>query len=216
MEKVYGLRNIDHTSYQRTYQGFNETTNSTNGFAQSQGIILHKVEEKWEVAGNYFIGNPYDSANFQQKGFSGMGEYEVGEQKRLGASVFSAKSEILKKEMAAIHYRQAVAKGSALMFEWGLIQNQPSSTDAKTTGSYNLLQALISLTRGYNLKATVERYNPEFKSSSPDQWKWSAGLLMFPLPRVEIRTDITTERQLSSETSNSDSWEIMEQIHVSL
>ncbi len=215
LDKVYGLRNVDHTSYQRTYQGFNNHNNSLNGTRQSQGIVVHKIEDTWEVAGNYFIGHPDDDKEYKQSGFSMMGEYEIGEKKRWGASTSSEKSDLLKKNMFALHYRQGLSKGSSFMFEYGLIEDEPTGS-RKTTGSYNLLQGLISLTKGYNLKATVERYNKEFKAEEPDRWKWSAGFLVFPLPRVEYRLELVNMRDFSNQRAADDSWAAEGQIHVSL
>lgn len=217
LEKVYGLRNIDHTSFQRTFQGFNQRNNSTDGNSESQGLVLHKVSDKWEIAGNYFFGNPYDDVDYKQKGYSAMGEYEVGEKKRLGASVFSAKNESLKKDLLAVHYRQGLSKGSAIMFEYGLIADQPTAAGtSKSVGSYNLIQSLISLSRGYNLKTTIERYNHEFKASSPDIWKWSTGLLFFPAPRLEFRAEVVNGRSFSNQQAPDDTWALQGQIHVSL
>src|SRR6185312_6048481 len=99
LDKVYGLRNVDHSSLQRTHQGFNVHSDSLDGIDSSQSIIIHKVTEKWEVAADAFFGNPQDSADYRQTGYSSMGEVEVGENKRLGASVMSAKSTKLKKDM---------------------------------------------------------------------------------------------------------------------
>jgi hypothetical protein len=215
IEKVFGIRNIDHTSYQRTYQGFNVVNDDPNGVGESQGVILQKVEDKWEVSANYFFGNPYDDPIYRQRGFSMTSEFEIGENKRLGASIFSASSDVLKKQMAAVHYRQQIAKGSALMAEWGLIQDQVPSA-SQSIGSYSLLQGLVSLSRGYNLKTTIERYNQTFSPNSPDQWKWSFGFLMFPLPRFEFRAEVVNFRQFTSQGSSDDSWALEGQVHVSL
>lgn len=217
LEKVFGLRNIDHTSYQRTYQGFNVTTDSLNGIAQSQGLILQKVEEKWEASVNYFIGNPRDSESYKQKGLSFMGEYEIREKARIGSSFLDSKSDLLKKRMLAFHYRQGLSKGSALMFEYGFIENETQTgTISKTTGSYNLIEGLFLLTRGYNFHTTVERYNEEFKPEKPDRWKYSLGLLMFPLPRLELRADLVNSRDISNQRAADDNWAIQGQAHVSL
>lgn len=215
MEKVFGIRNIDHTSYQRTYQGFNVQNDTPDGASQSQGIVIHKIEDKWELALNYFIGNPYDQSSFQQKGVSAIGEYEVGEKKRLGISLMTETSDVLRKELGAIHYRQGLTKGSALLFELGLIQDTPEGGD-RAAGSYGMLQSMLEMSRGYNLTTTIEHYNKEFKSSSPDLWRVGAGILAFPLPRLEIRAGFFNERQLSRMSSQDDSWEVQGQIHVSL
>ncbi len=215
IEKIYGLRNIDHTSYQRTYQGFNNRNNSTDGNRASNGLILHKVEELWEIAANYFVGHPGDSTEYQQKGYSMMGEYEVGEKKRLGASTYSGKSDLLKKQMYAVHYRQGLSKGSSFLLEYGVIQDEPTNQN-KSVGSYNLLEGTVLLSRGYNLQATVERYNKEFKASEPDKWKWSTGILAFPAPRLELRANVINTREFSNQRAPDDQWAMEGQIHVSL
>lgn len=217
MEKVFGIRNDDHTSFQRTYQGFNVQTGTTDGISESEGIILQKIEENWEISANAFFGNPYEDADHKQSGFSMMGEYGIGENRRIGVSVFTGKSHLETKDMAALHYRHALTKGSTLMFEYGLIKNQilTSTSVITQTGSYNMLEALVLLTRGYNLVTTVERYNQEFKSSSPDFWKWGFGFLVFPIPRLELRVQAINTRNIS-QTGSPDSWTLDGQVHVSL
>ncbi len=215
LEKVFGLRNIDHESFQRKPQGFRYTLNEPSGMAQSHGVVLQKIEDTWDFAINGFVGNPYDDPQYRQKGFSTQSELEVGEKKRLGFSLYSGKSDTLEKNMAAVHYRQAVAQGSAVMAEYGLIQDDLQGV-AKTRGSYNLLQSLISLTRGYNLKTTIERYNKDFKPSEPDIWRWSVGVLAFPLPRLELRGEIVNGRAFSDQAVSDDVWYLQGQIHVSL
>jgi hypothetical protein len=215
MQKVFGIRNINHTSYQRTYQGFNVQNDSADGAAYSQGVILQKIEDKWDFSLNYFIGNPYDQDSFKQKGFSLSGEFEVGDKKRLGASLMFQESDVLKKDLGAIFYRQAISKGSSFILEGGLIKDQQTGGD-ETVGSYQMLQALIEMTRGYNIESSVEHYNKEFRASSPDKWKWMIGVLAFPMPRLELRADLVNERQISNQSSQDDSWQIQGQVHVSL
>jgi hypothetical protein len=216
MEKVFGIRNVDHESYQRSYEGFQVYNNTADGINNSQGIILHKVAEKWELAFNYFIGNPYDDSNHQQKGGSMMGEIDVGDKKRLGASLLTSQSSIKKKDMAAVHYRQALSKASALLFEYGLIHDQTPPGGVDATGSYNLLRAVFNLTRGYNLTATTERYNQIFNPTTTEMWKWEIGLLVFPMPRLEVRADLINVRGLSTQAASPDSWLFLGQVHVSL
>ena len=215
MDKVFGIRNVDHSSYQRTFQGFNPKLNAANGTAASHGVTVHKIEEKWELAGNAFFGNPHEDKESQQKGFSTMGEYEVGEMKRLGASAMTAKNDALQKEVVAVHYRQGFGHGHAFLFEYGVIQDKPD-TGSSTTGSYNFLQTNINLVRGYNLRTTIERYNQEFKAASPDNWRWGLGILAFPLPRLELRADVINGRSFYEGPVADDNWTLQGQIHVSL
>jgi hypothetical protein len=215
LEKVFGLRTNDHSSYQRSPQGFNPLANSRNGSAQSQGIILHKIEETWEVALNGFVGNPNDDSEYRHKGFSVLAEKEIGEFKRLGASVLSGKSDLDKKDMAAVHYRQGLPKGSSILFEYGMIQDELTGS-AATRGSYNLLQGSILLTRGYNLKTTIERYNRDTKPSEPDIWKYAVGIWAFPLPRVEFRAEVVNGRSFSDGAVNDDTWTFQGFLNVAL
>jgi len=121
----------------------------------------------------------------------------------------------LQKQLVGIHYRHQVAKGSAIMTEMGLIQDQPTGADA-TSGSYFLLDSLIFLQRGYYLTATVERYNKKFAPSVPEMWKWAAGFLIFSAPRFEIRARAANTRQFSNKGADADQWALESHIHVSL
>jgi hypothetical protein len=215
LSKAYGIRNIDHASYQRRYQTFKVVNDSNDGIDQSLGIILHKIYDTWEIAANFFNGNPADQQQYKQSGASIFTEVTTQERRRWGLSALTAKSEVLDKKLLGIHYRQGLSKGSAFLFEYGFIQDTASGSDGKT-GSYNLLQGSLLLTRGYSLKTTIERYNKEFKPSEPDQWRWGAGLLMFPAPRFELRAEIYNGRSFSNSVAADDSWTFQGQIHVSL
>jgi hypothetical protein len=78
------------------------------------------------------------------------------------------------------------------------------------------MQSLVSLSRGYNLKTTIERYNSDFKPSVPDIWRWSTGILAFPMPRLEVRGEIVNGRMFSDQPVSDDNWTLQGQIHVSL
>ncbi len=220
MEKVFGLRNDDHESPQRKYAGFYPILSYSQGTQviqnkDSAGVILHRVQEKWETAVNLFAGNPYDTVNLQAKGASALSEIEIGDRKRLGASVLTSQSNLLNKDMAAIHYRQGISKGSSFLGEYGFIHDQPAGA-ADSMGSYTMGEAMVLLTRGYNLKVTVERYNQFFNPTTNENWTWDVGLLSFPLPRVELRADLMNQRILTTQSASPDQWFLEGQIHVSL
>lgn len=215
MEKVYGIRRVEHTSYQREPQGFNYYLNSQTGHAQSEGVVLQKIEENYDVSLNYFWGNPHDREEVRHKGFGGMWEFEFKEKQRIGASYQDAKSDLNSRNMYAVHYRQGLSKGAGLIIEYGMINNQNTGSP-KTSGSYNLVEALIPLVRGYNLRTEIQRYNEDFKASSPDRWQWGIGLLAFPAPRLEIRADVVNGREFSDQGVPDDQWQFLGQVHVSL
>ena len=57
-ERVFGLRNIDHESFQRRPLGLRQTRNETAGHANSAGITVQKINDEWEFALSGFAGNP--------------------------------------------------------------------------------------------------------------------------------------------------------------
>ena len=119
MEKAYGLRNVDHESFQRKYEGFYPIPSYSQGSqviqnAFSSGAIVHRVTEKWEAALDLFLGNPSDPVPYQAQGGSATGEYEIGDRKRLGASALSSNSQVLQRNMAAVVGRRVGADGWSL------------------------------------------------------------------------------------------------------
>lgn len=215
IEKVYGLRNIDHNSYQRTYQGFNQVLDSVNGVTHSQGVIVQRIDPDWDFSVQYFIGNPYESVNSRARGFSFMTEFGPSEKRRFGFSGYSSQSHLLRKNIFALHYRQALSKGSALLSEIGWIEDRLSSSSA-TKGAYAFIEPFVLIDRGVNFKGLLEYYRREFKNEAPHRWRVGFGFLIFPIARLELRADAALERQLSSQTATQDSWLVLGQVHVSL
>ncbi|QDK39369.1 hypothetical protein DOE51_18090 [Bdellovibrio sp. NC01] len=216
MKKVFGIRNIDHTSYQSTYQGFNLENDTSDGSVFSEGFILQKTEDKWEASLNYFFGNPYEASSLKQKGLSVSGEFEIAEKKRLGASIMTEKSDVLEKNLLAVFYRQDLSKGSTVMLEGGLVKDKTADDGEVTVGSYEMLQTLVELTRGYSVEASLEHYNTEFDSTSPDNWKWRVGVIASPRPNLVLKFDVVNERQISSLTTQEDDWQVQGQVTVAL
>lgn len=211
LEKAYGIRNIDHTSYSRQPQELNQNT-------QSHGVILHWLKEDYEIAGNVFVGDQASlTPKSEQKGFSLWSEYELGKNQRLGFSVLRSNNDLQKSILlAGAHWRQALAKGSAIMFEYGLIQKLDKSLNTNANGSYTFAETYIELTKGYNLLINLERYNSDTAANTPEQWKYGLGMLMFPINRFEFRVNAIHYRQVSSEEASPDNWSLQGQLRVSL
>lgn len=208
MDKVFGIRNLDHTSFTRIYQGLTQKD-------QSVGAIIHKVEDTWELSANVFTGNPDEEKVTKQSGGSLHFEKDTGEKQRMSLSYLNGKTENEKMNLYAIGYRMGMAKGSSIMTEFGVRQLSPLTGNAKT-GSWGMLKGTALLTRGYLFQVTTERYNEEFKPSASDYWRWNLGFLMFPAPRIEIRTDLLSRRELRETGGFDDTWALQGQIHVSL
>jgi len=216
LEKAYGIRTADHESFQRAYQGFQIKNDNPEGVENSWGVIVQKVAEKWELALGGFFGNPYDDPAWQEKGASALFEFDVAEKKRFGIGVLTSNSLMNAKWEAEIHYKQQISKGSSLLAEYGIIQDDAPGSSAQV-GSYNMTELQFNIRRGYNFVMNAERYAAIFNPNTGDKWIWSAGLLAWPIPRVELRTDLANQRNLSTSVlQTQDAWVLEGQIGVSL
>lgn len=211
LDKAYGIRNIDHTSFQRAPQELNQNT-------QSHGVIAHWLKENYELAANIFVGDQAAlNPKAEQKGFSFWSEYEFAPRTRGGFSFLRSSNEQEKTIMlAGAHWRQALAKGSAIMFEYGLVQKVDKSLNTAGNGSYTFVETYVELRRGYNLLVNLERYNGDTAANTPEQWRTGIGMLMFPINRFEFRVNAVHFRQVSSEEASPDNWSLQGQLRVSL
>jgi len=213
LDKVYGIRNLDHTSNQRLAMGLNQ-------YSQSHGIVVHKISDKWELSANAFFGNTQIKntiqLNQEQKGFSFMGEFEPAEKMRLGGSYLSSSSAVGDTKTAfSAHYRQGLLKGSSILAEFGFIKNKPAAT-AETNGNYAFIQTTLPFARGYSVRTAIEKYIQDTETLTPEQWRYTLGLLAFPIPRLEFRLDVVNGRNVKEGNADEDTWKLQGQVHVSL
>lgn len=209
LEKAYGLRNVDHTSYNRVPQELFQNT-------QSHGAIIHYLGETSEFAINQFVGN-MDSVNktSEQKGTSFTSDIEVMEKGRIGLSALKSESELKNATtLVGAHWKQGLSTGTALLFEYGIIQKK--DTTSATNGSYSYLQSMIRLAKGNHFITNIERYNRDISATTPDRWKVGLGFLFFPFQRMEFRFHATHQRDVSSESVTDDSWALQGQVHLAL
>ncbi|MNS78385.1 hypothetical protein D3C72_1119980 [compost metagenome] len=210
MDKVFGVRFIDHTAVNRSPLGLGQ-------FDQSQGVIAHVTFPNWDVAANAFFGNGDEEAADKMKGFSLGGEYQVVEKWKIGASALTQKNEATKWNLLAFYTRMGLSKGTALIAEWGLKEKTAltgTDTDAKL-GSYGILQAMVNLRRGYNLVSTIEQSREDIKEPSSESTRWKFGFMIFPLPRTEIRILAANRKTLVETGGSPDAWSLQSQLHLS-
>lgn len=209
-DKIYGIRSVDHTSVSRSRIGLGQ-------YDQTHGVGVMYAAPAWDFSVHLQTGHANKIETAQHKGVSMTGEFEIGEQHRFGASLLSTQTELVGWNRFGIHDRWGLREspGSSLMWEAGIAQNKTKATDQTKTGSYIMVESLIHLTRGYNLLSTVERFQEEIKSSSPETYRWTLGFLTFPFQRTEFRATVTNAKNYSLDTSNPDSWMAQGQLHVS-
>lgn len=212
LDKVYGIRIVNHTAYSRAMTGLAQND-------QSHSLILQFIQPNWEWSVDGFFGNLYQDSELRQKGFSTLFEYEIEPFWRIGFSALSSKNNFVENKRYAIHSRNGLGEGSALLFELGLIDNIPVQSDSggqKKSGYYMYAEAMQRLIRGYHFFVVGQAYKDDFSTAHSDYVKAGAGILAFPMPRLELRLEFENTRDIASDTTSPDTWAILSQLHISL
>jgi hypothetical protein len=210
MDKVYGIRTADHTAFSRAVTDVAQND-------QSHGFIGQYYGDGWELTGNIFLGNfLQEDADLRQKGGSLMFEYEVAEKNLVGGSFLTSKNDYVGKTRYEIHSKLGFDKGNSLISEIGFVNDNPKINSNSKFGGYLLMEWGHRIGRGYNLISQVEFYNATLSVASPDMARWTFGLLMFPVPRMEFRTTFVNGRTISYTAVNKDTWMVQTQLHLSL
>lgn len=208
MDKVFGIRNVDHTAVNRGVLSLGQ-------FDQSQGIVAHFTYPDWDIAANIFFGNSAQENADKQKGFSIAGEKEIYENFKMGGSYLSSENDFTRWKLLALTTRMGLSKGSSVMAEFGLKEKTAISTNADAQlGSYVLIETLVNLRRGYNFLSVLEYSKSDIKKSSSENMRWSLGALFFPVPRLEFRMMAVNGKTNAETTGTEDAWALQGQVHV--
>ncbi len=210
LDRVFGLRQVDHTAVSRKLLGITH-------FDQTQGTVLHWTYPTWDFAANAFVGNGDERPQVKQKGLSVSGEYELAEKFKIGASGLTSKSETLQWKILAVHSRMGLSKGSSLQAESGVYEKTALSPTpaAPVLAAYGILESLTLLRRGYNLLSVFQYSKADIKSPSAEMTSLGVGLLAFPLPRTEVRIMAINGKNYNENSASEDSWQLQSQLHVS-
>ena len=206
MDKVYGLRVVEHTSYSR----INPLVTMND---QTYGAAIHFSDSEWEGGIHGFIGNTNQENQYRQKGISTMFEKNILDIHRIGASLMSSKSDDLTLQSISIHGRFNFKDGSALLTELGQTIRTGHNDTPSPTSQFGLIQAYVRPFRGLYLLTNVD-YNKADISESPFTVRWGPAVQYFPIQRVELRADIYDTRNFSNVTATKDSWSYLLQTHL--
>lgn len=211
MDKVYGLRIVNHTAYSRSRTGLAQND-------QTHGLLFHYIESAWEFSVQGFVGNLYQDSDLRQKGLSLMYEYEIAEAWRLGISALYSFNDYVNNRRVGLHSKTGLGYGSSLLLETGLIEDDPKSNgNSRKLGYYTFSEAQQRLVRGYHVFVSGQLYKDNMEAGKADALKTSFGLLAFPGFRSEFRAELENTKQLSSAANvPKEGWAIMAQIHISL
>ncbi len=205
MDKTYGVRIVEHTSYART-------TPQVTMDDQSHGVTLHYNNPNFEAGLNYFVGNLVQDQALRMKGFAGTFEATVLEKNRLGLSAMMESNEYLELSAFATHIRSGIGNGSSLILELGKVDKKPKTTGKDKSELYANFQNHIKAARGVYLLNSVEYY----KNKADDSYRVRFGpsIQYFPMSKVELRADLYNTRSFTKQVSTKDRWDLMAQIHL--
>ncbi|WPU66120.1 hypothetical protein [Peredibacter starrii] len=206
MDKIYGLRVIEHIAYSRALPQVAQND-------QTHGATLHYVSEGWEGGAQFFLGNLSQDKDIQMKGYSATFEKTVFDIHRLGASFITSKNDYNELTSVAGHARFNLKEGSALLLELGQTTQKVTLSEEETVARYGLLQAYLRPVRGVYFLTNVEYIKRDIEEKSYAV-RWGPALQTFPIQRVELRLDIYNTRNFSPEASTKDSWMYLFQTHL--
>lgn len=209
MDKVYGIRNVNHTAYSRSRTGLAQND-------QTHGVVAHYVRPEWELSGHAFMGNLYQESDVRQSGGSVMFEYEIQPAWRLGISGLYGTNKYIAGQRVGVHSKLGLGHGSAILFEVGNIKDTPKSQKS-TNGYYVFAEGIQKVVRGYHIFVSGQAYKDDMVSSRPDNIRTGFGVLAFPMARTELRVEVENTRQVvNSPLVPEDVWAFLTQVHISL
>lgn len=209
LDKVYGLRIINHNAYSRSRTGLAQND-------QAHSLIAHYIKENWEWTVDLFGGNLYQDTELRQKGLSTMFEYDLKPSWRVGGSLLISSNDFIDNQRFAVHSKYGFGYGSALLFELGNIKDSPQNAASKN-GYYAYSEIQQKVVRGYHAFLIGQLYKDDMTGSRPDNVKMGLGMLAFPMARMEVRIEVENTRQIyNGAQAPEDVWAILAQIHASL
>ncbi len=206
MDKVFGLRQIDHTLFSR--QGLGLAQND-----QTHGIVLQQIKENSELYVHLFAGNQFQEAPLRQQGLSLMYEFDTSDDARFGVSALYSKNQFVNWTRLALHSKYGLGKGAALSAEAGLKEDKPTELE-KSHEMYTYVQSVLPMARGYFFFSNLQFVFRNAISNFPDDTQLSFGALMFPAPRTEFRLTAIQNRPWQAEGVEEDRWQYQAQFHL--
>lgn len=207
-DKAYGIKLADHTAFSRDnlHNGMND---------QVHGAMLQYSQDKYDLFIHPYLGNLHLAGADQRKGMSALFESEVREKVTYGLTVKHEQSSGETLSSIAGISRIGINGNHALLNELGFKRQLLSGQDA-LQGAYWYLEAIAQLARGVNFESIFQFERTAFKDDYPENYRWGFGLLLFPIQRMELRTEAIQIRSRSTKQVNEESWQIQSQLHLSL
>lgn len=208
MDKVFGIKNVDHTSYGRT-------KTRTTMDDQVHGVKAQYVADQYDLFGHIFVGNLAQDEELREKGFSMKLDRSFQEKSAWGVSLMSTQNDFFQKQIVSAEIRLGLRNpGDGFIGEIGFVEDKVKGAKA-LTGYYTLFQNMIKVVRGYHLLATFENYKADISKDSNESYRYGIGMLAFPWTRTELRLQLLNYRTLVPGQASPDTWVMLNQVHVS-
>ncbi|MBP6217876.1 MAG: hypothetical protein KA436_04755 [Oligoflexales bacterium] len=205
MDKVFGIRIPDHTSYSRTL-----TRHGQND--QTHGALLHYVTKTYELGVQPFLGNFAQDENLRQKGITSSFNFITSKKSRVGASLLSSSSHYRKFLMYAMHSSIGFEEGNSLLIEGGGVRQTVISTQQSTNSVYGMAQGHYLFRRGLFGICSFDYSRPD-TFLEVDQIRIGPGLQFFPIQRIELLLS-AYNTTISSSTNQKNYWDLLAQFHL--
>jgi len=205
MDKVYGLRLIEHIAFSR--QNPRVSQNDT-----THGVTTHFIKDQWEIGLQGFVGHLDQEAPYRMKGGSFKIDRTIGGIHRIGISALTQKNDFQRINSASIHGKLNLKEGSALLAEIGQTSKKASGNGISQDTRYGLLQTYLRPWRGVYFLTNIEYQKLNIHQ---DDYiiRFGPGLQIFPIQRMELRADLYNTRNFSKDNTRKDNWLFLLQTH---
>lgn len=206
MDKLFGIRVPDHTSYSKT-------SNNLGLRTQSHGALAHYLGKDFEVGLQYFDGDKEVSEDEQTNGIASKFEYNLTQNVRVGVSYMreTLTNDDIQDVKAAL-LKARIGESSSTMVEVGQNDKQLDAGGEKSS-RYAFWQSHLYLKRGMYFMMTFEYLKSNLDEDS-HQYRVSPGFQYFPWQRVEVRFDLQNNKSYGDLLNTADRWDLLGQLHL--
>ena len=203
MDKPFGLKHVDHTSYNRTTLPLAQND-------QVHGIQYSFYRKKHEAHVMLYGGNMHLPGTDQHPGVSALYEFQPIEKIRYGASALVQDGGSGAENIYGIssHLKLGLNDHSSWLAELGSKYQTEWSPYLLSIFSYNLI-------RGLYLEPGLQVSQNKLTTDGSISTRPSLGVVYFPFQRLELRANAYYITSRQSNTVGSDAWVTQTQLHLS-
>lgn len=206
MDKVFGIRQPDHTSVNRSPIGLGQND-------QVHGLQAQWAGKDHDLFLHYWIGNAHLGQE-RTPGFSVMFEKKWGQSHAYGLGFLSESSDTMKQQILEVHNKMGFGEGNAFLMEMGFL-NKTKNGD-NTHPMYVFTQGDMRIRRGLYLVSGGEYSKDDIQKSTAEITSWKMGFLWFPMQRLEVRVNGVNKKVFNASIMENDQWSVQSQLHISL